>query len=47
MENVIFMMFQKLSRTRDFFISAFTNHGVFNYIKDNIEKFDRDFLKTY
>ena len=33
------------SRTRDFFISAFTNHGVFNYIKDNIEKFDRDFFK--
>ena len=33
------------SRTREFFISAFTNHGVFNYIKDNIEQFDREFFK--
>lgn len=33
------------SRTREFFISKFTNKEVFNYITNNIEKFDRDFFK--
>ena len=33
------------SKTREFFISEFTNKEVFNYIKDNIEKFDREFFK--
>lgn len=32
-------------RTREFFISKFTNPEVFNYIKDNIEQFDREFFK--
>lgn len=32
-------------RTREFFISEFTDREVFNYIKDNIEKFDRNFFK--
>ncbi len=33
------------ARTREFFISAFTNTYVFNYIKENIDKYDRQFFK--
>ena len=33
------------SRTREFFISCFTNDDVYNYIKDNISNFDRQFFK--
>lgn len=33
------------SRTRDFYINAYFNWDVRNYIKDNIEKFDRQFFK--
>lgn len=35
----------KESRTREFFISAFSNKGVYNYIKNNIQNFDREFFK--
>ena len=33
------------SKTKEFFISTFTNDEVFSYIRDNIEKFDRQFFK--
>lgn len=33
------------SRTREFFIATFTDIDVFNYIKNNIETFDRQFFK--
>lgn len=35
----------KSSRTRDFYIASFTNDEVYGYIKNNIEKFDRQFFK--
>lgn len=33
------------SRTREFFITQFTDKDVFNYIKENIHLFDRQFFK--
>lgn len=32
-------------RTREFFIFEFTDPEVFNYIKNHIEQFDREFFK--
>ena len=33
------------SRTREFFLASFTNNDVYNYIKNNIQDFDRQFFK--
>jgi len=33
------------SRTRNFYIDCFTDDDVYNYIKNNIDKFDRQFFK--
>ena len=35
----------KSSRTREFYLATFTNEEVYNYIKNHIEEFDRQFFK--
>lgn len=43
--NCKFSDVPETSRTREFFIDCFTDNGVFDYIRNNISSFDRQFFK--